>query len=192
QTIGKFFVKPTWADAAPSGDQIFLEIDPKMAFGTGYHATTRLVLNQLGDHTVRGKEVLDAGTGSGILAIAAAKLGATRVLGFDIDPWSRDNAVENIYLNDVAGTVEFRFGGMEVVDDHEKFDLILANINRNVILELLPSFAEHARDGASILLTGLLHTDEQVLRDHLENLPLTVEMLTREDEWICFRLLKRF
>jgi ribosomal protein L11 methyltransferase len=190
QSIGKFFVKPTWSGATPASEQILLEIDPKMAFGTGYHATTRLILNELSTIQIDGKEILDAGTGTGILAIAAAKLGAKRALAFDIDPWSRDNAVENIYLNDVAESVEFRFGGMEVVDDHEKFDLILANINRNVILEFLPSLSDHAREGATLLLTGLLHTDESVLRDRLENLPLTIKKITREDEWICLRLLK--
>lgn len=191
QVIGEFLVKPTWSDAVPDEGQILLEIDPKMAFGTGYHATTRLVLNELSSISFKNREVLDAGTGTGILAVAAAKLGAVRVIGFDIDPWSRDNAVENIYLNDVAGVVEFRFGGMEVVDDHEEFDVILANINRNAILELLPSFVNHARPGAALVLSGLLNTDEQTLRENLESLPVSVEQVTREEEWICFRLIKK-
>jgi len=190
QVISEFLVKPTWSEAVPDEGQTLLEIDPKMAFGTGYHATTKLVLNELSKISFKNKEVLDAGTGTGILAIAAAKLGAKRVLGFDIDPWSRDNAVENIYLNGVADVAEFRFGGMEVVDDYEKFDVILANINRNAILELISSFTDHANTDATIVLSGLLNTDEQVLRENLENLPLSVEQVTREEEWICFRLSK--
>ncbi|PWN07022.1 50S ribosomal protein L11 methyltransferase [Rhodohalobacter mucosus] len=190
QVIGEFLVRPTWSEAMPEEGQMLLEIDPKMAFGTGYHATTRLVLNELSNIPLKNREILDAGTGTAILAIAAAKLGAARVLGFDIDPWSRDNAVENIYLNDVAGLVEFRFGGMEVVDDHEKFDVILANINRNAILELLPSFLGHARPAAVLILSGLLHTDELKLRDTLEDLPVKINGVTREEEWICFRITK--
>lgn len=190
QVIGEFLVRPTWSKAVPDEGQILLEIDPKMAFGTGYHATTRLVLNELSTISFKNRDVLDAGTGTAILAIAAAKLGAKRVLGFDIDPWSRDNAVENIYINDMAGVVEFRFGGMEVVDNHEQFDVILANINRNAILELLPSFVAHARPGAVLVLSGLLNTDEQKLREKFENLPLSVDHMTREEEWICFRLTK--
>lgn len=190
QVIGEFLVRPTWSKAVPDEGQILLEIDPKMAFGTGYHATTRLVLNELSTISFKNRDVLDAGTGTAILAIAAAKLGAKRVLGFDIDPWSRDNAVENIYINDMAGVVEFRFGGMEVVDNHEQFDVILANINRNAILELLPSFVAHARPGAVLVLSGLLNTDEQKLREKFKNLPLSVDHMTREEEWICFRLTK--
>lgn len=190
QVIGEFLVRPTWSKAVPDEGQILLEIDPKMAFGTGYHATTRLVLNELSTISFKNRDVLDAGTGTAILAIAAAKLGAKRVLGFDIDPWSRDNAVENIYINDMAGVVEFRFGGMEVVDNHEQFDVILANINRNAILELLPSFVAHARPGAVLVLSGLLNTDEQKLREKFENLPLSVDHMTLEEEWICFRLTK--
>lgn len=190
QTIGKFLVRPTWSEALPGKDEILLEIDPKMAFGTGYHATTRLILKALAGISFSGKEVLDAGTGTGILAIAAAKLGAVRALGFDIDPWSRDNAVENIYLNEVADRVEFRFGGMEVVDETDHFDILLANINRNVILELLPDFARHTKTGGVLLITGLLDSDEVVIREKLNELPVTVDSVTREEEWICFQLTK--
>lgn len=190
QSIGRFLVRPTWSAAMPSEDQILLEIDPKMAFGTGYHPTTRLILIALGKLDFNGKAVLDAGTGTGILAIAAARLGASRVLGFDIDPWCSDNAVENIYLNEVADRVEFRFGSMDVVDDNERFHVVLANINRNVILDLIPAFVKHTHPGGTILITGLLDTDEFIIREKLDMLPLSVDHMTQEGEWICFKLTK--
>lgn len=102
QTIGKFFVHPTWkSHDGDLGDKIELMIDPKMAFGTGYHATTRVMLEWIPEVVQASDKVLDAGTGTGILGIAALKLGAESVFGFDIDEWSETNAKENILLNEV-------------------------------------------------------------------------------------------
>lgn len=190
QRIGSFLVKPTWSDEIPDEGEILLEIDPKMAFGTGYHATTRLILRQIDKIDFQNKSVLDAGTGTGILAIAAAKKGALQVVGFDFDPWSRENANENILLNKVDEVVDIRFGGIEQIKKDEKFDICLANINRNVILELISVLSEHTKPGGIICLTGLLFSDEDDIRDELEKYPLTIENLYREQEWICFLVTK--
>ncbi|WP_234571908.1 50S ribosomal protein L11 methyltransferase [Rhodohalobacter sp. 614A] len=190
QRIGALLVKPTWSTEAPSDGEILLEIDPKMSFGTGYHATTRLMLRQIQEINLKGKRVLDAGTGTGILAIAAVKLGAKKTVGFDNDPWSRDNARENTLLNQVDESVEIRFGGIETVDELEIFDVTLANINRNVLLEILPTLVNHTREGGIICLSGLLDKDEDVMRDKVQTLSVQITAIEQEDEWILMQILK--
>lgn len=188
QRIGSFLVKPTWSNEELRSGEILLEIDPKMAFGTGYHATTRLILREVDKLDFKNKSVLDAGTGTGILAIAAAKKGAVKVVGFDIDPWSDVNANENRLLNGVSDFVEIRIGGMEQVKNDEIFDIILANINRNVILDLIPSFISHTNPGGFICLTGLLDRDEAVIREKLSHEPVDILKMEQEGEWILFLL----
>ncbi len=190
QRIGRFLVKPTWSTESPAGDEILLEIDPKMSFGTGYHATTRLMLQQIQKIDLSGKTVLDAGTGTGILAIAAIKLGAKKAVGFDIDTWSRDNALENILLNKVENSVEIRFGGIDTIDENEAFDLVLANINRNVLVEMIPDLVDHTNEGGVICLSGLLETDEDAVRDVLSELPVEVTDIQHEEEWIAIQIRK--
>lgn len=188
QVIGQFFVRPTWSTVTPSKGQILIEIDPKMAFGTGYHATTRLMLNQLSSIDVTGKRVLDAGTGTGILAIATVKLGAKKAVGFDVDSWSEVNATENALINHVGDQLDIRFGSVEQIKDTEMFDVSLANINRNVILEIIPFLVKHTSVGGDICLTGLLNTDEDIIREVLKIHPVDIIEQTREDEWILFHL----
>lgn len=191
QRIGRFLVKPTWSSEEPAEDEILLEIDPKMSFGTGYHATTRLMLRQLQEMNLKGKKVLDAGTGTGILAIASIKLGVKQAIGFDTDPWSQENARENTLLNKVAEAVEIRFGGIETVDELEVFDITLANINRNVLLEILPFLVEHTVEGGTVCLSGLLESDEDSIRDCVKNLPVQITDRKQEDEWILIQMEKK-
>lgn len=196
QEIGRFYVKPTWSRSSIPEDRILLEIDPKMAFGTGYHATTRLMLELLPELKPEGKTVLDVGTGTGILAIAAAKLGAPEILAFDIDAWSVTNAEENILINQVGDRVQIRSGSIESVPEDSRWDLILANINRNVILELLPTFVTHLSDGGHLLLSGLLAEDRKQILHLADEHSLKLEgerSLTEEPkqfEWIALRLAK--
>ncbi|MEX1267427.1 MAG: 50S ribosomal protein L11 methyltransferase [Balneolaceae bacterium] len=191
QRIGPFLVKPTWSAGQPAKDEILLEIDPKMAFGTGYHATTRLMLRQLTNLEFQGKKVLDAGTGTGILSIAAVKLGAKQAVGFDVDSWSEVNAKENSLINGVDENVEIRFGGIEQVHDKEVFDVTLANINRNVILELTDHLIKYTRPGGDICLSGLLDSDEDMIRNRLKDEPVEIIDFKQEKEWILFHLEKR-
>ncbi len=190
QRIGSFLVKPTWSDEKALNHEILLEIDPKMAFGTGYHATTRLILKEMERIDFQNKSVLDAGTGTGILAIASVKLGADKAVGFDIDPWSKENAHENALINGVTDQVEIRYGSTEQIGEAEKFDIILANINRNIILEWIPFFVNHTSKNGVICLTGLLDTDESAIRDRLQDLPVNILDLKHENEWILFHLKK--
>lgn len=191
QRIGTFLVKPTWSDEQPGPGEILLEIDPKMSFGTGYHATTRLMLRELESINFKGKNVLDAGTGTGILAIAAAKLGAGNVIGFDNDPLCELNSKENILINRTEKTVEIRLGGLEQIREDERFDILLANINRNVILEMLPKLINCTEESGVICLTGLLDSDENVIRSRLAGVPVEITGFEQEDEWILFHLIKQ-
>src|SRR5690606_4088964 len=114
--VGRFLIRPTWASTPPEhADKVLLEIDPKMSFGTGYHESTRLVLRFLPALVRGGERVLDAGTGTGVLAIAALKLGGAAAVGFDVDPWAQVNAVENALLNGVGDRFEVREGSLETV-----------------------------------------------------------------------------
>lgn len=190
QRIGPFFVKPTWSYEKATTSDILLEIDPKMAFGTGYHETTRLMLRQIPLIDFVDKKVLDAGTGTGILAIAAIKSGASKTVGFDVDPWSDVNARENAIINQVDDELDIRLGGAEVINDSEFFDITLANINRNVILDLIPFFVNRTLSGGTILLTGLLDRDELMIREKLTCEPVDILDLRQEGEWILFQLRK--
>lgn len=190
QTIGPFFVRPTWSLEEPAEGKILLEIDPKMSFGTGYHATTRLMLQQLDRVDCTGKRVLDAGTGTGILAIAACKAGAAQVIGFDFDPWSEQNANENALINDVGSRLDIRLGGFEQVEHEQPFDLILANINRNVILEFLADMITLLDKQGTLCLSGLLNTDEDRIRNELRNYSVQVTDIQKEEEWIIMQIEK--
>lgn len=190
QKIGCFFVKPTWSADEPAKGEILLEIDPKMAFGTGYHATTRLMLKQLDKLNFNGMNVMDAGTGTGILAIASVKLGAARAVGFDTDPWSKENAIENAMINKVDNRTEIRFGGIEQIEENEIFDITLANINRNVIIEIIPFLTAHTKNGGTICLSGLLDSDEDLIRDILQEEPVQIVDFQQEEEWVLFQIEK--
>jgi ribosomal protein L11 methyltransferase len=190
QTIGKFYVHPTWKSFdGDLRDKIDLLIDPKMAFGTGYHATTRVMLEWLPEVVSNNDKVLDAGTGTGILAIAALKLGAQSAFGFDIDEWSETNAKENILLNEVDN-FEVKLGSTEVIPKGENYDLILANINRNALIELLPELVTHLSVNGKILLSGLLEEDEEAIRS-LDSVSRLRYVDTRQHgEWIAILFSK--
>lgn len=185
QQIGPFFVKPTWSRTEPPSEAILLEIDPKMSFGTGYHETTRLILKLLPDIVRPGHKVLDVGTGTGILAIAALKLNAEYAFGFDIDTWSITNARENMLLNKVEERMEVELGSVDVIPSGKEFDLILANINRNTLLDLMESLVRHLSEGGNLILSGLLESDEARIGREAERRGLKKIKKVREKEWIA-------
>lgn len=135
-----------------------LVINPKMSFGTGHHETTAMMLeHQLGiDHA--GKGVLDVGSGTGILAILAAQMGAADVLAFDIEEWAVENAQENAELNNCSQIRVFQ-GTIQDVDSKSRFDIVLANINRNVLLAEIPTYADLMREGGQLLVSGFYEHD---------------------------------
>lgn len=190
QSIGKFYVRPTWAEKLPNNSVLTeLLIDPKMAFGTGYHATTRLILEWISEIINENDKVLDAGTGTGILGIAALKMGAQSVFGFDIDEWSEDNCKENVALNGVSN-FEIELGSIEVIPPESIFDTVLANINRNALIELIPQLLRFLRKDGILLLSGLLENDEETILE-LESVKMLTHLETRQNgEWIAILLRK--
>lgn len=182
--VGPFLIKPTWSAVRPEhAGLIVLEIDPKMSFGTGYHESTRLALRFLPGLVHGGERVLDAGTGTGVLAIAALKLGALSAVAFDIDEWAQVNAVENFLLNDVSESVSFRCGSLEVVPEDD-FDIVLANINRNVLIELLPGFSEKMHTGSRLVLSGLLtEQDRDIMLETAAAEDFIIMRESTEGEW---------
>lgn len=189
QTIGRFYVRPTWGEAYHGEEFIELLIDPKMAFGTGYHATTRLLLEWIPEVVKGNEEVLDAGTGTGILAIAALKAGAEQAFGFDIDEWSEDNARENMALNNID-KFEVKLGSIETIPSEKEYDLILANINRNALMELIPELNKHLKPGGKLLLSGLLEADEPTILEITDKQLLTHVATRQQQEWIAILLRK--
>lgn len=189
QTVGDFFIKPTWSnDVIPNGKTL-LEIDPKMSFGTGYHETTRLMLRMLPRIINEDDVVLDAGTGTGILSIAAIKLGASHACAFDIDDWSISNTKENIHLNEVAEFIDVKKGSAEAIPKDFKADVVLANIEKNVILELFDDLDTALKEGGHLILSGLLEKDESAIRSVLSE-KYHIGDISQENEWIAVQAKK--
>lgn len=170
----------------PKPGQISIEINPKMSFGTGYHATTRLMLRQMEEMEMANEKIMDIGTGTGVLAIAARKLGNTKpILAFDNNAWAAENALENVRENHAA---DIRIELLDAEEDlvmhlREGYTLILANINKNVIDRILPVISAHA-DGATVLLSGILVYDEPWLKKLLGRLGCEAVRTIYEEEWL--------
>jgi ribosomal protein L11 methyltransferase len=155
-----------------------------MSFGTGHHATTWMMMQQMRLIDFSGKRVFDFGTGTGVLAILAAKLGAASVVAVDIDEWSITNAEENIGRNNVK---EIDLQQADSAAGESMFDIILANINRNVILDNLLNLSKRLNKGGTILLSGLLKEDEEVVRPACENHSLVFVSREERNNWICIK-----
>lgn len=156
-------------------------VTPKMSFGTGHHDTTYQMLDYQLQVDHQGKKVLDVGTGTGILAIMAAKLGATQLMATDIDDWSIANSIENFELNKVSG-VEVRKAEIEAVDYFD-CDIILANINKNVLLHQLKSYSERLKDSGILLLSGFYQSDVEDLDREAHQHQLIRKASTTRNNW---------
>ena len=167
-----------------------IKINPQMSFGTGHHQTTAQMLERLLDDEVRGLEVLDMGCGTGILAILASLRGAKHCVAVDFDEWCVRNTRDNLALNAV-GEIEVVHGDATVLESRpEAFDLVIANINRNILLADLPRYVAAMRSGAHIYMSGFYTADVAPLRERAEALGLTfVDERSRED-WACIKFVK--
>lgn len=159
-------------------------ITPKMSFGTGHHATTYMMMEQMRHMNFTGKSVLDFGTGTGVLAILAEKMGATSVLAIDNDEWSIDNAKENID-NNYASNIVIELA--ETIATGGQYDVILANINLNVILQHMAVMAKVCKTGGEVLLSGFLYDDEAAIRTALEANGLIFKSIVQKKDWICIK-----
>ncbi len=162
--------------------QFEIIITPKMSFGTGHHATTYLMMDQMRFLDFTNKTVIDFGTGTGVLAILAEKMGARQVIAIDNDDWSIDNAKENLALNHSKNIL---IQQAETIPGDKIYDIVLANINLNVILTNMTAIANASNNGALILLSGFLITAEPQIRESLLLNGLTLKSLARQKDWIC-------
>lgn len=165
-------------------------IDPKMAFGTGHHATTSQMMRYVLDlEDIEGKSVIDMGTGTGILAILCKMRGASNVVGIEIDPGAFENAVENAALNSQA--IDFVCGDASALEKCKPADIFLANINRNVITSDIAKYAEKIKSGGVLLLSGFYTADIPIVMEAANPLGFTLVQTSEEgDHWAALRLIK--
>lgn len=191
-------IRPSWKrHKRKTKNEIVITIDPKMSFGTGHHETTRVCLKLLENYVQKGMTVLDFGTGSGVLAIAALKLGARKVDAVDNDKTAVENAEENVELNRVRSKKrEVRRGNVRVVKGSvrsipgKRYDLVVANIDLPTIKKTLRQLLDRTKRGGLVILSGLLLTDLVPLLEMLLRLPVEPVMLESEGEWIGMALTK--
>ncbi|MFN8277669.1 MAG: 50S ribosomal protein L11 methyltransferase [Chitinophagales bacterium] len=173
----------------PLGAEYELVIEPKMSFGTGHHATTALMVEAMLDVPMQGASVLDFGSGTGVLAILAAKLGVKRAVAIDHEEWAAENARENAERNDVAAPIEVILG-----DDNftwnETFDHVFANVNRRVILPNLNNWEKLLRSGGHLLLSGILTADEADVLEAATAAGFRPQRVLRKDGWIMIEVKK--
>jgi len=186
----RIVIKPTFKEYSAKPDEIVLIIDPKMSFGTGEHQTTKLILKLLENYVKQGMKVLDVGSGTGILAIAAVKLGANKSIAVDFDEICLENCRENCSLNDVENTVEIITGEIDNVDAKD-FDLILANIQKNVLLEIAVKIKAKLNQNGVIILSGLLESDKSAIEKKYHSLGFKTKQIEQMDEWIAIVLIAR-
>jgi ribosomal protein L11 methyltransferase len=181
----RIVVKPPWEPWPCSPQDCVIDIYPKMAFGTGSHETTRLCLEMLERFLKPGLSVLDVGTGSGILAIAAVKLGASHADAVDVEEESVENATENIRLNGVEDRLTVRLGSLEILPPRP-YDLILANIDFKTLAPMLPKFSSYGRPGTILILSGILVEEKRIIYDLLEQSPIRMIEASELGEWVGF------
>lgn len=177
-------VSPSWEEYIIKNDEVLVEIDPGMAFGTGTHETTSMCGALIEKYLKKGASVLDVGCGSGILSIIAAKLGAKRVLAVDIDPLSIKVSRENIQLNEVENLVEVEQGDL-VEKVEEKFDIVVANIMAEVIIDMAGYISNYLNDGGLFIASGIILDKEAVVVKTLEDYGFQVLETLRKGEWVA-------
>ena len=171
-----------------SPDHIEIGIEAKLAFGTGNHETTRMIVSTLLNMNLYTMRVLDCGCGTGILGLVASKLGASEVVGYDIDEWSVENAKHNAQLNGVDN-LEVYFGNASVINHISGvFDVVLANINRNILLEDMKSFRGVLNEGGYMILSGFYEEDIPVLLEKAKEFGLYESGRRTDNNWACLVL----
>ena len=183
--VGKrFVIKPSWEEYQPQPDDVVIEIDPGMAFGTGYHPTTQLCLLMLEKYMKPRKTVVDFGTGSGILAIAAAKMRASLVIAFDMDPVAVQAARENVVRNDVQEVMEVHQA------DNPRFinlqaDMVIANLIADIIMTNAEAIADVLRTGGALIASGVIKERQLEVEQSLRNVGMEIVETPTEGEWVA-------
>lgn len=178
----KFVVKPTWREYEPQGDELIIELDPGRAFGTGSHPTTSLCLKLMEENIKEGDSVIDVGTGSGILMIAANRLGASEVYGTDIDELAVESANENLELNGITDAKVY-LGNLVSVVNGKKFDVVVANILADVLLILLNDISKVVKEGGLVIFSGIIDEKCELLKKEVEALGMEILEIKADKEW---------
>ena len=178
-------VKPTWRDYQADNDDIVIELDPGMAFGTGTHPTTALCITMIEKYLSPGDSFLDVGTGSGILMIAAAKLGAGTLCGIDKDEVAIEVAAQNLELNNVNPSMFRLTTGNLVTDINEPFTFITANIVTHIILELLQDISRVLTDEGVLVCSGIIAENKQSVIAAMENIGFEIFETVTKEEWVA-------
>nr|WP_296056033.1 50S ribosomal protein L11 methyltransferase [uncultured Blautia sp.] len=191
--VDDILIVPSWEEVKEEDkDKMILHIDPGTAFGTGMHETTQLVIRQLKKYVTRGAEILDVGTGSGILGITALKLGAGHVVGTDLDPCAVSAVQDNQEANQIEDdSFDMMIGN--IIDDvevqnevgYERYDIVAANILADVLVPLTPVIVHQMKKGAYYITSGILDVKEEVVREAVEKAGLTLVEVTKQGEWVC-------
>lgn len=171
----------------PNKDAQQIVIDAKLAFGTGTHETTQMIVSTLLHIDLRGKHVLDCGCGTGILSISALKIGADNAVGYDIDEWSVENTMHNATINGVENKLSVFHGDASVIGKEIKgaFDIVLANINRNILLQDMPVFKKALAADGLLILSGFYTNDLPMLKNKAHELRLKFMSQESKDNWCC-------
>ena len=180
----RIVIKPSFKEYQIKGNEIVLTIDPKMSFGTGEHQSTKLVLRLLEKYVKNGMKVLDVGSGTGVLAIASVKLGAANAVAIDFDETCFDNCNENCLVNNVENFIGVQTG--EIIDIKEtNFDLILANIHKNVLIEIADEIKKRIKKNGIVILSGLLNSDQKDIETKYHSIGFRTGQIELMDEWIA-------
>ena len=180
----RIVVKPTFKSYQAKKNEIVLTIDPKMSFGTGEHQTTKLMLIMLEKIVKPEMIVLDVGSGTGILSIAAIKLGAKKAVAVDFDEICLENCRENSVLNKVQNSIEIFTGEIDLVKENN-FDLVIANIQKNVLIEIAGKISDRLNQNGKIILSGLLVSDRTAIEKIYHSLGFHTLQVEQMDEWIA-------
>lgn len=180
------------AGKKPTDDLLInIGIEAKQAFGTGTHETTRMMIGAMLQLSLRGKRVLDCGCGTGILGIAALKLGAEAVVGFDIDEWSVENTQHNAAINEVDNIEVFHGDAHVLSHVSGVFDVVLANINRNILLNDMPTYLEIMNAGSVLIISGFYEEDVKLLDEKANSLGLVKTSQKTDNHWCCLTFIKQ-
>lgn len=166
-----------------------IRIQPKMAFGTGHHATTWMMIDAMKQLDFKGKKVLDYGCGTGILAILAAKLGSDPIDAVDIEPPAVENTKEHLIFNQTSNVTVYE-GTLDQLAEN-RYEIILANINRNVILATLPTLYQQLKPNGYLLISGFIKADTDLLKETTQSQGFVAEQIYSKDKWICMVLNKK-
>ena len=179
----KIVVKPIWEEYEAKDGELVVDLDPGMAFGTGTHETTRMCIQALERYVKEESTVFDVGCGSGILAIAAAKLGAKLAVGVDLDPVAVESSIENVGYNNL-NNIEILHGNLvEVIDG--KADIVVANILAEIICILTDDVKRVLKDGGTFITSGIIHDRRQMVIDALEKEDFEIIEVNKDGEWNC-------